>query len=480
MPYLLGIDVGTTTCRCALFDLDGNEIAASYRESTTDFPRPLWAQIHPDHWWDLVRVVAREVVAQAPGPIAGLGLSGLMHAPVVLDADGRPVAPAQLWMDQRSAKQAAAITRELARGDGGRAIHTTVSASKLRWLSEEEPAAFARARHLMLPKDYVRYRLTGVVGTDRSDASGTGLWDRERGEWDWAAIEASRVPRALIPEARNAWESGGQVSEQAAAETGIPAGTPVAMGGADTLCTRIAAGPLAVGDACTYMGTATWIGVVGGHAADGSPIFRFGGATATTGAALRWVRDVFGASGDERAPSASYEALLEGVAEISPGADGLICLPHLMGERGPTPEPRARAAMIGLTLLHRRRHITRAVLEGTALQIRRLYDDRANGEVRCSVVGGGAARSDLWMQILADVTGVPVRTPRIVETSVLGAAMLGGVAAGLFSLDEAARRMVHPGRSFQPDETAHAVYNAIYRRYCELDAFLMPRYREEE
>jgi xylulokinase len=480
-PYLVGIDLGTTTCRCAVFEPDGRELLTVYREVRVDYPRPLWAEVEPDGWWRCVVEVVREAVDGVDASrIAAVGLSGLMHAPVLLDRENRPLAPAMLWMDQRCAPQCQAMNQAASDGER-RQFATTVSAPKLRWLAEARPDLIARAGTFVLPKDYVRIRLTGVGGTDTSDAGGTGLWDREREDWLPGAVELAGIPRSLLPETHPAAALAGTVTPAAAAESGLPAGTPVAFGGSDVYCTRIAVGPLGEGEVCLYMGTAAWMAFLD---AQGRP--RGFGSTATTGAALRWARDLLADDPPAayRLPSgrgaigASYERFLDGVERIAPGAEGLFFLPHLMGERGPTPEPLARGGLIGLTLRHGRAHIARAVLEGTAFQVRRNFEERAPSPVRSGVVAGGAAKSQLWMQILVDVVGAPLRVPATAESSVLGAAMLGGVAAGLFTLPEAQAAMVRPGPTFRPDPARAAGYDALYRRYCQLDAMLLPWFRE--
>jgi xylulokinase len=472
-PYLVGIDLGTTTCRCAVFEPDGCEAAAVYREVRVDYPRPLWAEVDPDAWWRCVVEVVREAVAQVDASrIAAVGLSGLMHAPVLLDAEDRPLAPAMLWMDQRCAPQSRAMAAEAGDGDR-RQFATTVSAPKLRWLVETRPELIARASTFVLPKDYLRIRLTGVGGTDTSDAGGTGLWDRDAEGWLPRAVELAGIPPSLLPEARPAGARAGGVTAEAAAETGLPVGTPVAVGGSDVYCTRIAVGPLAEGEVCLYMGTAAWMAFLD---AQGRP--RGFGSTATTGAALRWTRDLLVGDVSGLPIGASYEQLLTGAEGIDPGAEGLFFLPHLMGERGPTPEPLARGALVGLTLRHGRAHVARAVLEGTAFQVRRNFDERAPAPIRGGVVAGGAAKSQLWMQILVDVVGVALRVPATAESSVLGAAMLGGVAAGLFTLEEGQARMVRPGPTFRPDPARTARYDALHSRYRQLDALLVPWFRE--
>lgn len=486
-PYILGIDIGTTTCRCALFDLRGAEIAAAARELTVRYPRQLWAEIDPDIWWQAAVAVIREVLAHgvAPTQIAGIGLSGLMHAPVLLDDGGRPVAPAQLWMDQRCASQCEAMRRELgASADDAPAewpVSTSHSAPKLRWLAETQPEVLARARVMVLPKDYVRFRLTGALCTDPSDASGTGLLDRTNLAWDARAVALARVPRAILPPIQPSAATAGRVTLAAARETGLAPGTVVATGGGDTFCTLLGAGDFAARELCMYLGTAAWIALVEGRATDGQAIVGGFGATATTGAALRWARDLL--AGEAIADVAgSYDALTRLARDVPPGAEGLFFLPHLMGERGPSDDPQARGALVGLTLRHNRPQTVRAVLEGTAFHLRRLLDVRTtalwlDGLPATGVACGGAAHSPVWMQVLADITQMRLRVPLVVEGGVLGAAMLGGAAAGVLSLATAATRLVHAGTIYIPNAALAPVYGRLYSRYCELDDLLAPWFR---
>ena len=487
-PYLLGIDLGTTTCRAAIFDLDGNEVAAAYREMAVQYPRPLWAEIDPEEWWRGTIGVVRQVldtVGVAAERIAGIGLTGLMHAPVLLDGVGRSVAPAMLWMDQRCAPQAEALRLDYAaRGlNPGYGASTGQSAPKLRWLAEIQPDVLARARRFMLPKDFIRYRLTGVDGTDASDAGGTGMFDRARGDWAWEIVELTGTPRSLLPTIRPAAACAGGVTDAAARQTGLAPGTPVAVGGADTFCTRLGVGGPGAGELCMYLGTAAWVSQTSGPGQDGKPAIRSFGATSTTGAALRWARDVLlGADGET--VSASYDALTALARDVAPGAEGLFFLPHLMGERGPRAEPLARGALVGLTLRHGRPQIVRAVLEGTAFHLRRLLAARTaehwpeGGSPTGGVACGGAARSELWMQLLVDVTRLSLRVPVVVEAGVLGAAMLGGAAAGLLSIDTAPARMVRFARAHEPAPRAAVEYDHLYARYCQLDDLLAPWFRE--
>jgi xylulokinase len=489
-PLLLGIDLGTTTCRAAIFDLAGGEVASARRETAVRYPHPLWAEIDPEAWWQSTVQVIRQALTrlseQGAGPdaIAGIGLSGLMHAPVLLDEGGQPVTPAMLWMDQRCAPQCEAMRREAesagtaGQGSATRGISTSQSAAKLRWLAEHRPEVLERARYLFLPKDFIRFRLSGIPGTDPSDAGGTGLFDRETGGWAPDVVSLARLPARLMPAVRPSASRAGGVTAEAAALTGLRPGTPVAIGGGDTLCTRLGAGPLAPGEACIYLGTAAWVAFQSPPSSTGRPAPRGFGATSTTGAALRWARDLLLPwSPDEPA----YDALTREAASVPLGAEGLFFLPHLMGERGPVADPLARGALVGLTLRHGRAQIARAVLEGTVFQVRRVLDARAPAndvQLRGGIACGGASHSAVWMQVLADITRLSLRVPAVREAGVLGAAILGGAAAGVLQMETVQTQMVRSDAVYVPDQARAAQYDALYAAYCRLDDLLTPWFHD--
>jgi xylulokinase len=479
--YILGIDLGTTTCRCAIFDLSGYEIAAAYRENAVSYPSPLWAEADPESWWRCTALVVREALAAskiAPEQIVSVGLAGLMHAPVLLDSEGQPVSAAILWMDQRCAPQCEAMRAE--NETRGRFVSTSITAPKLRWLAETHPELLARTRSILLPKDFVRYRLTGSISTDPSDASGTGLYDPAHQCWDAEAAQLARAPLELLPPIQSSWTAAGSITVAAAQETGLMTGTVVAVGGGDTFCTLTGLGELAAHEVCIYLGTAAWLGLVDRIEADGCPAIGSFGATATTGAALRWLRDL--RASEPAAHVSSYDTLMDQAGRVAPGAEGLFFLPHMMGERGPEADPAARGAFVGLTLRHSHPQLIRAVLEGSAFQVRKLLEARIaahwhDSGPQAGAACGGVARSPLWMQLLVDVIRVPLRVPAVVEAGVLGAAILGGVAAGVLDQASAARRMVRPGRTYQPNVARADEYEILYARYCELDDLLMPWFR---
>jgi xylulokinase len=466
---ILGLDLGTTTCRCLAFDRRGDVVGCASTEVAPEHPAPGRALVHADRWWEAARQVLRDVASQlarlAVRPV-GLGLAGLQHAIVPLDAEGRVLAPSMLWMDQRAQAQVDWLNREaraiLERvlGPGARAS-STPSLPRLRWLSEHQPELLARAQTLLLPKDYVRYRLTGQAASDPSDAGGAMLYDPRSGDWSpdllaLAGVRPEQMPPILPPDAL-----AGQVTPQAAAETGLPAGLPVAVGAGDTLATILGSGGEHAGRALIYIGTAAWVRRQGPR--DRARFL----ATATTGAALRWLRDLLAGPGD----GLSYEQMMAEAALAPPGAEGLVFLPHLCGERGPFPDPEARGLLAGLSLRHGRGHLARAVLEGACCHLRWLLEDDAAAAPDEIWAAGGAAYSALWMQTLAEVLGQPVHTPRITEAGALGAAILAAVAVGLYAdRQQAVAAMVHPGPVYMPDLARAAQYNEVYARWRESEA----------
>ncbi len=466
---LAGIDIGTTNCRCLLADRDGMPVGAASVAVRIDVAPPDRAEVQPEEWWQATCSVIRAALANAgrrPEDVVAVGLSGLMHAPVLVDGEGRPLAAAQLWMDQRCAPEAVALQRRFA--DLGRRadLRTSVSAPKLAWLSARAPAAVARARHMLLPKDFVRLRLTGESATDPSDAVGTGLYDAADGTWMSDLVSAVGLRPDQLPTVRRSDDCAGFLTHAAAAATGLGEGTPVATGGADTLCTRLGIGQLDVGRVLVYLGTAAWVAVVEGvdemlgvRAADV-------GATTATGSALGWVGSLLGGA---NAPL-DYASMDELAAGAPIGSSGVTFLPHLMGERGPDPAPGARAAWTGLTLAHGREHVVRAVMEGVAFQLRRLCEAGAPGLPEPGVPAlavGGICRSSLWLQMLADVGGVVYEIPRQPEAAAQGAALLGGRAAGVLGARAIWANPVV--RRVEPDAAARRSYEAPYQRFLRAE-----------
>jgi xylulokinase len=485
--YLMALDIGTTTTRCVLLDLRGTVVGEAYREPQVHYPQPGWAEVAPDEWWMATVAVVCEVLeatAVPPQEILAIGLCGLKHAIVPVDAHGMPLANAMLWMDQRCRTQAQWMTREhgalieAALGRGS-AMSTTPSAPKLRWLAENEPELLQRASTFLLPKDFVRYRLTGTIATDPTDAGGTGLYDRRSSGWSEPMLRLAGVPPDKMPPIRPSASLAGRVIPEAARLTGLVPGTRVAIGGGDVACTLIGtnvADPVASAAparACLYLGTAAWISA--GRTL--SP--RTFGATATTGAALKWLAALVGSTPGD-GPSLPYSGLVETAGSIPIGAHGLLFLPHLMGERGPAADPCAVGVLYGLSLAHSQAEVVRALLEGCACQLRRIVEALEVHVTELAAVGGGA-KSPLWLQIIADVIGLPLLVPRVVEAGALGAAILAAVSIGRYaSVGQAAGEWVRVARRVEPDGAAHAVYDEVYADFLELERRIAPMYGREE
>ncbi|MCU0522858.1 MAG: FGGY family carbohydrate kinase, partial [Anaerolineae bacterium] len=370
---LLGLDVGTTTTRALVFDLAGQPVAEAYREVAIAHPRPGWAELDAEQCWRATIEVIGEVLSVDESfsrRLLAIGLTGLLHALVPVDTAGNPLASAMLWLDHRCAPQAAWLWQQ--HGDlirsttGARGMNSSSSGPKLRWLVEHEPALVEQAAVFLPMKDFIRLRLTGRIATDPSDAAGTALVDNHSGEWCAPLLAAIGISLGKLPPIRGSAEVIGAVTAEAAQATGLAAGIPVVVGAGDTTCTRIGADAEGTGRACIYMGTAAWIA---------APQRQAGcfAATATTGAALRWLVGLFDPAPGQAA-SAAYTVLLEEAASAPRGAASLLFLPHLMGERGPAYNPKAKGVLFGLTLAHGRAEITRAVLEGCAFHIRSILD----------------------------------------------------------------------------------------------------------
>lgn len=470
MRVLLGLDVGTSGARAVAVGEDGTLAA----EATAPFelltPRPGWSEQRPEDWWEAsatVLAAAAAQVAQAGGEIAGLGLTGQMHGAVFLDAADAVIRPALLWNDQRTARQAERITaiigaERLVRAAGNPSM-TGFQAPKLLWLADEEPAHHARIATVLLPKDYIRLRLTGDKATDLSDASGTLLLDVEHRRWSDEILDALEIPRAWLPETFEGTEPTGVLRDAVADELGLPRGLPVAAGGGDNAAAAVGVGVTSEGLVLSSIGTS---GVVFAHrdafSVDPSGrihafchaipgAYHHMAVSLSAGGSLRWWRDVAG-GGD------GFDALVAEAAEIPPGAEGLLFLPYLTGERTPHLDPEARGGFVGLTIRHTRAHMTRAVMEGVVLALRDglaimrglgLEDDALRA------VGGGS-RSPLWLSLQADVYGRPIRRTQVDEGPAYGAALLGGVAAGVFAdAGEAVERV----RRY---DELHGVFASLY------------------
>jgi len=487
MAYLLGVDIGTGGARALLTREDGTPVASATSDYPLYQPYPQWAEQEPEDWWQGTVKAVRQVLAESgvlPESIRALGLSGQMHGVVLLDGADRVLRRSIIWADQRSQAQCDWITerigaQRLVERTSNPAL-TGFSAPKLLWIRDHEPAVFERARRFLLPKDYVRFRLTGEYATEVSDASGTSLFDVQGRDWAWDVVDDLGLDRGLLPPAFESPVVSGRVAGSAAAETGLPEGLPVVGGGGDQAAGAVGNGIVETGIVSSTIGTS---GVV--FAFTDVPRRDDQGRLQTFCHAVPGKWHVMGLCDAERSVGAltgrdPYEYITQAAAQVGPGAEGLLFLPYLTGERTPHRDPYAKGAFIGLSLRHTRAHMARAVLEGVAFGMADgLAVIREMGvpvqEVRAS---GGGARSALWRQIQADVYQLPLSTINVDEGPAYGAALLAAVGAGLYgSVPEACDATIRVVDQCDPDPAASRAYAEWAEEYRAAYRALAPGFR---
>ncbi len=484
MGHVLGIDVSTTATKAVLIDPSGAVRGIGVAEYGFSAPRPLWSEQDPALWWDGAQSAIRSVLDSSGltgSDVEAVGLTGQMHGAVLLDAAGDVLRPAILWNDQRTAAECDEIRRavgaeRLIAVTGNDAL-TGFTAPKLVWVRDHEPDVWRRVAHVLLPKDYLRLRLTGDYALDKADGSGTILFDLAARDWSTEVLAALGIEPGWLPPTFEGPQVTGSIGARAADATGLRAGTPVVAGGGDQAANAVGVGAVDPGVVALSLGTS---GVV--FATTDRPVIEPHGRVhafchavpgrwhlmsvmLSAAGSLRWFRDAV-------APGVEFGDLVGAAEAIPAGSDGLLFLPYLSGERSPHPDPLARGAFVGLTLGHDRRHLTRAVLEGVAFGLRDGLDLMVGAgmpaptQIRAS--GGGTA-SALWRQILADVLDAEIATVNTTEGAAYGAAVLAAVGAGWFATVEAASGalvsatpVATPGPDTERYAEAHAVYRELY------------------
>lgn len=474
---LLGLDLGTSAVKALLVDPAMLRVVAeSDAPCTVSSPLPGWSEQAPSEWWDAACMATRaalEAAAKALGRsaihvaerVAAVGVTGQMHGLVALDSACEVLRPCILWNDQRSADQCDALTERLGLARllawTGNRVHPGFTLPKLLWMREREPELFRRTRHVLLPKDWLRWRLCGALGQDVTDASGTSMFDPSRRGWSEEMLAAAQIDRAWLPTVHESHAIVGTVASDAAAATGLRPGTPVVAGAGDQAAAALGLGVIEEGACSATIGTSGVVFVARArHAPDeqgrlhafchaAPQRWHQMGVVLSAGGALRWFRDTLARDATTEGHALgvdAYAIIARRAAEAPAGCDGLTFLPYLAGERTPHADPLARGAFIGLTLGHDRTHVARAVLEGVTFAladcldlVRQTIQDRRSGLATIRVTGGGA-RSSFWCQLCADVFECEVATLDSTAGGAMGAAMLAGVGSGVWADTASATR----------------------------------------
>ena len=492
--YWMGIDVGTGGTRALLIDQQGQvKAACTAPHEDMRMERPLWAEQRPENWWDAAQQAIRGVLAAAgvSGPqVRGLGLSGQMHGLVLLDEADRVIRPALIWCDQRSQAQVDFVNQTLGRENvlayTANPVLTGFTLPKLLWVRDHEPHLFSRVRKVLLPKDYLRFCLTGEYASEVSDASGTSLFDVVNRRWSYQMLDGLGLDRGILPAVCESTEISGRITAGAAERTGLAAGAPVVGGGGDQASSAVGNGIVEAGIVSCTLGTS---GVVFAHmekvaydpqgrvhtfchAVRGK--WHVMGVTQGAGLSLQWFRN-------QLAPGAAYDALTAEAATAPAGSQGLYWLPYLMGERTPHLDAAARGGWIGLTAKHTRADLLRALLEGVSYSQKDCLDiiEELGIEVESVRLSGGGARSPFWRQLLADILAKRVVVLETQEGSAYGAALMALVGTGVYgSVPEACRAAIREVDSVAPRPAERELYARGHQLYKSLYPALRPFYRQ--
>jgi xylulokinase len=489
---LLGIDLSTTGAKALLIDFEGTVVSSATTPLTLSTPHPLWSEQHPNDWWQATKTSIRHALADANASwpiVKAIGLTGQMHGLVLLDQQGEVLRPAILWNDQRCGDECDEIRARVGRQRliqiSGNDALTGFTAPKLLWVQKHEPEIYEQIQHILLPKDYIRYKLTDRFSMDKADGSGTILFDLGQRDWSREILNLLNIPAEWLPETFEGDQITGELSREAAELTGLEKGTSVVAGGGDQSAQAIGVGAVRPGIIAVTLGTS---GVVFAttesaliepdgrlhafcHAVPSR--WHLMGVMLSAAGSLQWYRDAL-------APGKTFQELVDEAAHISPGSEGLVFLPYLSGERTPYPDPLARGTWVGLTVRHTRGHLTRAVLEGVAFGLKDIFslmEDAGLALVEQVRVSGGGAKSNLWRQILADTLGTELVTVNSTEGAAFGAALLAGVGHKLWpNVDAACEETIKVTDRVSPDSQTVGQYKLVHQQYQKLYPALRPAF----
>lgn len=500
-PFILAHDLGTTGNKASLYDSAGHVQASSFYGYGTEYPKVTWVEQNPEDWWKAVCASTKELlnsVRVQPNEIACIAFSGQMMGCVAVDRQARPLRNAIIWADQRAVAEAQNIVdgvgMETAYRITGHRASPSYSGAKILWVRNNQPDIFAQTFKFLHAKDFVVARLTGNFVTDYSDASGMNLYDLNTRDWSSLILDAIKLDRSILPELHASTDVVGEVTAKVADEVGLAPGTPVVIGGGDGCCAATGAGVVREGSAYNYIGSSSWIAI-----ATQEPIFDPSMRTFTwahlvpdmfspcgtmqaAGGSYQWLRDNFCLPEKDSASQLNlspYELMNLQVEQSPAGANGLLFLPYLLGERSPRWNPKARGAFIGLTVKHTRADIIRATLEGITLNLRVILEafEEQGAKVEAMRVIGGGARGRVWRQIMADIYDKPILRPVLLEEATsLGAALAGGIGVGLFRDFSIAEELTPILDTVQPNPAVKPLYDQLYKIFNQSYEAFTPLY----
>lgn len=489
--YLLGIDIGTSACKTALFAKDGKVKASSSRDYPVYYPKPGWAEQNPDEWWEAVCDSIKKVLASGgvrPAQVAGIGIDGQSWAAIAVDKDGEVLTNTPIWMDTRAQSVCDRVNREIGAdeifGLCGNMLRPSYTTAKILWYKEHLPGVYERTHKILQSNSFIAYRLTGKISQDISQGYGLHCFNMRTGQWDEKMCKAMGIPVGFLPKIVPCHQIIGTVTKEAAKQTGLAEGTPVAAGGLDAACGTLGAGVVHAGETQEQGGQAGGMSIcteeyasdprliLGFHVVPGRWLLQ--GGTTGGGGVMRWLEREFGDY--ERSVSAqkgktALEQYNEEAGQVPPGSDGLVFLPYMSGERSPIWDANAKGVFFGLDFGKTKGHMIRSCMEGVAYALKHNLDiaESAGAPVRELLAVGGSANSSLWMQIKSDITGKPLAVPFSDTATTLGAALLAGVGVGMYgSFEDAAAQTVQITRRYEPCAENMQIYQKNYDTYISL------------
>lgn len=490
-PYLLGIDIGTSACKVAVFDREGHVAASASGDYPVYYPKEGWAEQNPEEWWSAVCSAIKETLKKgqiAPEEIAGVGIDGQSWSAIAIDKDGRVLTNTPIWMDTRAQSICDRLNEKIGADAifqvSGNSLQPSYTTAKILWYQENMPEVYEKIDKILQSNSYIAFKLTGAVTQDVSQGYGLHCFDMKKGIWDEEMCGKLGIPMGFLPEIVPCDQVVGTVTEQAAAESGLAVGTPVVAGGLDAACGTLGAGVIHPGETQEQGGQAGGMSIcmdtykadprmiLGYHVVPGQWLLQ--GGTTGGGGVMRWFEREFADYEREKQSETGKSSLvqLNEIAEpVAPGCDGVVFLPYMAGERSPIWNPDAKGVFYGLDFSKTKGHMVRACMEGVALSLRHNLEiaEEAGAKVELLRAMGGSANSLLWTQIKSDITGKPIVVPSSDTATTLGAAILAGVGVGFYqSYEEAVSLTVKTTREHQPNRENKEIYDHTYETYLRL------------